>query len=218
MRKAVRVLIVAALLSTAACSDSDPSDAGAVPVRPSTTTIPPSTTQPPPTTVVAPTSTTRGAASTPSTTTTLPPRTPTTQALEPVWPRYTSATYKVSLAHPTSWQAPADGTASPPNFFSLNATSTAGGSLAETCRNAASHRLAPFGSSPAVFTDVTFAGQPACVIEPSADQPASERGMAQLMVRYPSPVQLPSGRYDVFVLTAHVRELSAIAASLSFLT
>ena len=41
-------------------------------------------------------------------------------------------------------------------------------------------------------------------------------GMAQLMVRYPSPVQLPTGRYEIFVLTAHVRELSAIAASLSF--
>nr|MDQ3990089.1 hypothetical protein [Actinomycetota bacterium] len=94
----------------------------------------------------------------------------------------------------------------------------AGGSLAETCRSAASHRLAPFGSSPAVYTDVTFAGQPACVIEPSADQPAPERGMAQLMVRYPTPVQLGSGRYDVFVLTAHVRQLSAIAATLSFVT
>ena len=207
------MLWVVMLLSMAACSRSDPSDAGAVPVRPTTTTIPPSTTQPPLTTVVASTSSTRPPTS--STTTVL--RTSTTQALEPVWTRYTSATYKVALAYPTNWQEPAAGTASAPNFFSLNATSTAGGTLAETCRNAASHRLAPFGSSPAVYTDVSFAGQPACVIEPSADQPASERGMAQLMVRYPSPVQLGSGRYDVFVLTAHVRQLSAIASTLSFL-
>jgi len=42
--------------------------------------------------------------------------------------------------------------------------------------------------------------------------------MAQLMVRYPSPVQLPSGLYDVLVLTAHVRQLSAIAATLSFVS
>jgi hypothetical protein len=40
--------------------------------------------------------------------------------------------------------------------------------------------------------------------------------MAQVMVRYPAPIQLPSGRYEILVLTAHVRQLSAIASTLSF--
>ena len=211
---AARLLALAVLLTTSACSSSDPSDGGAVPSRPTTTTIQPSTT-PPPTTVGTSTSTTRSTAS--STTTTVL-RTSTTLALEPVWTRFTSLSYRVALAYPTDWSPPADGTASPPDFFALNAATLGEGTLAEACRSAASHRLASYGSSPAVYDNLTFAGQPACVIEPSADQPASERGMALLMVRYPSPVQLPSGRYEVFVLNAHVRQLSAIAATLSFAT
>ncbi len=207
----VRAALVVSVLTLVGCAEEGAQDLG--PVAGRTSTVPPSTTVSVTSVdTTAPQSTTDP----PSPSATQPTTTAPPEEFEPRWTSYSSATYKVTLRHPPDWPAPMDGEASPPYYFALSAASIGELSLADFCHFAASHRMMPFGPDPAVYTDVEFAGQPACVIEPTGDPSSSRLAMAQVVVRYPEPVEVGSGRYEVFILNAQLGQLSAIAATLRF--
>ncbi len=213
LARVVRLAFTVGVVGLAGCSAGNGHKAA--PLDPRGTTTQPgrpigaaNTTTPNPrktTVVVAPSTTLPKAAATITTT----PR-------EPIWTQYSSTTYKVALRYPPNWTPPADSEAKRPYFFSLGAASTTQ-TLAETCKGAAHHPLMPFGPSPVVHVDgVSFGGQPACIIEPDPQVPSSREQMAQVMVRYPTSLQLPTGHYELLVLAARNSDISAIASTLSF--
>ena len=59
--------------------------------------------------------------------------------------------------------------------------------------------------------------QEACLILPSADQPAEMREQAAYIVAYPQPVTIGGTTYRYFVLWADRRHINAIARTLTFL-
>jgi hypothetical protein len=201
--RGLRLGLLAVALSVVLFGCSGDDGESSVPTtRPSTTAGPPETTTS--TAVVAPSTTTEQVV--PSTT---PP-------VEPATKRFVSAKYKVDLRIPSDWTEPDESRgAQPPFFFLVSAADNSGGPLSDFCQTEASHRLRPYGSTPTV-SDVSVDGQPGCVIEPSDDQPVEMRGMGELVVRYPTPVQLDSGEYGLFVMYARVPELRTIASSVTF--
>ena len=202
MKRTLSFGLLAAALSVAliacAADDEEPSP----PVTQSSTTV---GTQP------STTATTVGA---PSTTIEVVPS--TTVPVEPTTKRFVSEKYKVDLRIPSDWPEPDESQGTqPPFFFLLSAADNSGGPVSDFCQAEALHQLRPFGSSPTV-TSVSVDGQPGCLIEPSADQATEMRGMGELVVRYPTPVQLDSGQYGLFVMYARVPELRTIASTVTF--
>ena len=130
----------------------------------------------------------------------------------PDWQVYTNQDFQVTLQYPAGWQpvsgyderyGGADG------FFQISAMSGQGWTLDEACDSHAHHKLQPYGSEPQIES-VQIQNQDACLILPSADQPADMQGQAALVVPYSQPVQIGGAVYQYFILWAdreHIREI-----------
>lgn len=130
--------------------------------------------------------------------------------------RYTSFVYRVTFLYPANWRwvreeryEGADG------FFQVSAIA-GGDQIEEVCRQDAFHPLRPYGSSPQIIM-TRVQNQEACLIIPSADQPAEMNRQAGLIVRYPRPVQFGSTSYNYFILWADVDHIRQIGSRLSFI-
>lgn len=130
---------------------------------------------------------------------------------------YTSPVYKVKFLYPSHWQKVNDERyEGVDGFFQISAISS-GGSIDEVCRGEASHPLMPYGSRPSIFK-TQIQNQEACLIFPSADQPAEMLRQAALIVRYPKPIQIQETDYNYFILWADERHIKQITSSLMFLS
>jgi TolB protein len=130
---------------------------------------------------------------------------------------YTGAAYPLTVDYPAGWQQVA-GDPSPSfegtdGFFTIGGTASAD-SVDDVCRAQAADSLQPFGTAPTIEA-LTVDGQEACLILPSADQPAEARGAARLVARL--PYELFSVGYNFLVLDADATHIRPIAASLRFL-
>lgn len=132
----------------------------------------------------------------------------------PDWQTFGSQVYRVTLQCPATWQ-PIPGYdlryGGTDGFFQLSAMDGQGWTLYQVCNSQAHHKLLPYGSQPQLErTEVQ--GQEACLILPSADQPADMQGQAALVVPYPQPVRIGETLYHYFILWAdkeHIREISS---------
>ena len=137
----------------------------------------------------------------------------------PGWQTYASQDFQIILQYPAAWQpvpgyderyGGADG------FFQVSTVGAGQGmTLDEVCALDAYHKLQPYGSQPQV-EELEIQGQPACLILPSADQPAAMSGQAGLIVRYPQPVEIRSVTYGYFILWADKDHIREIAETLRF--
>lgn len=139
-------------------------------------------------------------------------------AAHPDWAAYTSQTYRVTLEYPATWQWVAgeeERHAGVDGFFLLAAVS-GGASLDQVCDGEAHHVLQPYGSQPTIER-AAVAGQEACWIFPSPDQPAGMNGQAALIVRYPQRVWLGQEPYEFVILWADQAHIQDMGATLGFL-
>lgn len=142
--------------------------------------------------------------------------TPTTSPADS-WRDFADPQYGVSLRVPAGWQPVAGYEkryGGPDGFFQFDAAGQ-GISLEYLCDNNAHHHLQPYGSAPTIEWR-PVAGRDACLILPSSDQRASEKGSAALIVPYPAPQLIGSDRYQYFVLYADEKHISQMADSLQF--
>lgn len=130
----------------------------------------------------------------------------------PDWQTFGSQVYRVTLQCPANWQ-PIPGYdlryGGTDGFFQLSAMSGQGWTLYQVCDSQAHHKLLPYGSQPQIER-VQIQGQEACLILPSADQPADMQGQAALVVPYSQPVQISGVVYQYLILWAdreHIREI-----------
>ncbi|AFZ11867.1 hypothetical protein Cri9333_0952 [Crinalium epipsammum PCC 9333] len=133
------------------------------------------------------------------------------------WRTYTSSTYKASFKYPKNWQ-PVKG--EPERFRGSNGFFLVSANNAATpqamCESQAKHKLRPYGSRPQILS-LKVQNQPACLILPSADQSRSEKGVAELIVRYPQPVEVNSSKYTNFTLYANKQHIRDIAKTVKFI-
>jgi hypothetical protein len=134
---------------------------------------------------------------------------------------YTNELYGVTFSYPATWTGvPGDPnrTEGADGFFVIDAAGGADTDLTALCESQNNPDLLPYGTAPTI-TYITVAGQPACLITPSADQPAEMGGQAALIVTYPAPVTLDDGAlYYHFVLYAEQAHImDPLADSLTFL-
>jgi TolB protein len=137
----------------------------------------------------------------------------------PDWAAYTSQSYRVTLEYPANWQSiggEEEKRAGPDGFFELAAVNGGGQSLAQVCDGEVHHVLQPYGTRPTVEY-ATVAGQEACWILPSPDQPADMNGQAALIARYPQRVTVAQQPYEFVVLWADRAHIRDIGGTLGFL-
>ncbi|MFC2949802.1 LysM peptidoglycan-binding domain-containing protein [Virgibacillus sediminis] len=132
------------------------------------------------------------------------------------WRIYTNRDYLIQLKYPRHWERVTqlryegvDG------FFQISAIRSEE-PLPVVCRNEAFHPLQPYGSAPKIISS-SIQGQEACLIYPSADQPAEMRNQAALIVQYPQPVNISGDIYNYFLLWSDKEHLDMISSSLIFL-
>lgn len=129
---------------------------------------------------------------------------------------FTSLKYQVRFSYPSNWQNVNDERyEGEDGFFQLSALSTEE-NLETVCRNEVFHPLLPYGSSPQI-SHHSIQNQPACLIFPSADQPAEMRDQAALIVQYPIPIEIEGNSYPYFILWADSQHIQRLSLTLSFL-
>jgi TolB protein len=129
---------------------------------------------------------------------------------------YTNPIYHVSFPYPANWRKVteeryegADG------FFQISAISSED-RIDEVCRSEAFHPLRPYGSTPRIVM-TRIRNQDACLIFPSADQPAEMKNQAALIVKYPRPILIQGTLYNYFILWADRNHIVPLARGLSFI-
>src|SRR5271165_5556095 len=139
------------------------------------------------------------------------------------WQTYVDATYKVALRSPTELMPiPGLGAAvSGPKYnhraFGLSASGGENSTAEQLCRGEADHHLRPFGTNPTIKT-LTVDGQTACLIWPSPDQHTiTGDDEAELIVKYPKPVEIGGYSYSFMTLNAETKYIMALARSIQFL-
>ena len=131
---------------------------------------------------------------------------------------YTNPTYNVTFRYPFGWyKVNNERYQGRSGFFQIAAVSAPTLTSAELCQNEAYHILRIYGSAPTI-TPVVIAGQPGCLILPSADQPEEMFNQAALLVRYPTPISIGPVAYNYFLLWASQNVITAMANTLSFLS
>ena len=137
------------------------------------------------------------------------------------WKEYTNLDYAVSLRYPANWERArgydmryegSDG------FFALNAVSGGSVSLDYVCRGEAYHELRPYGTNPRIEY-FSLGGVEACLIWPSDDQPAGEKGLSSLVLPYPTPVRVhcsEPAHFNYLILNADKDHIQRLADSLTF--
>lgn len=129
---------------------------------------------------------------------------------------YINKTYKVMLIYPYRWSkidnnryAGIDG------FFHVSAISS-DATLEEVCSSEAHYKLKPYGTHPTI-TSTTVAGQEACLIIPSTDQPMEMRSQSALIAKYGKPVEIESSSYQFLIIWTDKNHLRDLANTLEFL-
>jgi hypothetical protein len=133
------------------------------------------------------------------------------------WKEHEEADLRVRLSFPASWQ-PVEGYqrryGGEDGWVALSALYGEGWSIGEACANEAQHKLQPYGTAPTIEM-LEVAGQPACRIRPSDDQPAAMEDQAALIVAYPEPVELDGYTYHYLLVWADLDYIARIAESVT---
>lgn len=97
---------------------------------------------------------------------------------------YSNSVYKVRFRYPVHWQRVNDlRYEGSDGFFQIGAIA-GGAQIDEVCHGEAFHQLMPYGINPMIIK-TQIQNQEACMIFPSADQPAEMKRQSALIVRYP---------------------------------
>lgn len=130
--------------------------------------------------------------------------------------RYTNQEYRISFLYPSSWRpVNQDRYEGVDGFFQIAAISS-DQELSEVCRSEAFHQLMPYGSKPQIRS-TKVNKQDACLITPSADQPAEMNRQAALIAKYPRPIIIRGTLYQYFILWADRDHIQQIAQSLTWI-
>jgi len=139
------------------------------------------------------------------------------------WNRYRNDYFHIRLDYPSDWDQ-VDGEphlgekfAGQDGFFGIMAIEAGGSSIDQLAENEAHHVLLPYGTQPTIESG-TVHGQEARLILPSIDQYPSMQGQAELIVRYPQPVEINGHFYDFFVLHADKGHIRAMTNTLRFIS
>lgn len=133
------------------------------------------------------------------------------------WNTYRNPEYQVTFRYPANWRRVDDlRYEGSDGFFQISAIASLG-DLTTVCRSEAYQQLMPYGSEPQI-SRTQIAGQEACFIFPSADQPTEMRDQSALIIRYPSPVQIEGVAYNYFILWADRDFIRDMASSVRFIT
>jgi hypothetical protein len=128
--------------------------------------------------------------------------------------------YGVNLEYPPGWQATPgynyDHYSGPDGFFVLTGVGDADTLIDTIVRDDVSAGGNPYGIS-ATITSITVDGEPARLILPSIDQPASMKHQAELIVKFPSPRTIDHGIYYYLAITADSSHIKDLTASLTFI-
>jgi TolB protein len=138
------------------------------------------------------------------------------------WIPYSSATFQVSLSYPPNWLLDRSGNAlysGPDGFFQITSVESLGPSAQAICQlfvqNIQTNPTKPdalqFGRQPTLEI-LRVDQQPACLLLPSSDQPASYRRQAFLAVEYPDSQTSP----HILQFWADKDHIRALAGTLKF--
>lgn len=132
---------------------------------------------------------------------------------------YENQIYNISLKYDPTWKLN-------PNyneryegkngFFQVGATDGKNLSIDQVAKNDASHDLYPFGRYPKI-TKLTIQGQDARLIMPSEDQSSSFSKQAELVIKYPKPVNINGNLYSYLVIWADIDHINEISSTIQFL-
>ena len=135
------------------------------------------------------------------------------------WQEHEEPALQVRLSFPASWE-PAEGYqrryGGQDGWVALSALNGEGWSIGEACTHEAQHQLQPYGSAPTIEM-LEVAGQQACRIRPSDDQPEAMEDQAALIVAYPEPVELDGHTYYFLLLWADIDHITRIAESVTLM-
>jgi hypothetical protein len=124
---------------------------------------------------------------------------------------FTSTEFGITLQYPATWQPGKNGDprySSDDGYFTVSSSANMAPTAQEACRlEAAPNRKdIQFGQKPTI-ENLQIDDQPACLIMPSGDQPATENGLALLIVQYPTSTAQPHRLLSLFADKAHIRDL-----------
>jgi hypothetical protein len=141
------------------------------------------------------------------------------------WQTYVDNTYQVILSFPEEWKSLYNDRpyfAPEPQlnkvsrgFFQLLVSGGESDTLEQVCKGLAEHKLKPFGVNPTIRL-MKVDGQSACLIWASEDQGAPWD--AEIVIKYPEPVEIQRERYSFLELNADKDYILAITRSLRFIS
>jgi len=145
---------------------------------------------------------------------------PGLEDLEQEWQTYTNTAYDITFRYPRGWKPSA--VYSGRIYFggpdgSLQIDVADGDNPAQICRSATTHKQRPYGSHPQV-RPIKVQEQRACLVWPSGDQVPIAENYAELVVRYPRPVEIDGSRYRLLILNADKKYLLQIVRTIRFLS
>ena len=124
---------------------------------------------------------------------------------------FMSSQLGITMQYPTAWRAGKSGEylyGGDDGFFNITAVGTGWPTAQAACESEAKadRKDNQYGKQPAVEV-LQIDGQPACLIMPSDDQPASEHGLALLVVPYPAQAGKPQALLQLWADKRHIRDL-----------
>jgi hypothetical protein len=133
---------------------------------------------------------------------------------------YSNREYLVSLQYPSTWTA--NNAYTPARyegnngFFQISAFNGKGWTIDQVAESDANHKLKPYGTTPSIVKS-DIHGPDVRLIKPSDDQPKEEKEMAELVIKYPQPIQIDSNTYYYFILWADKNHIEQIAETIKFI-
>jgi len=139
---------------------------------------------------------------------------------EQEWQAYTNTAYDITFRYPRGWKP--SPVYSDRIYFggpdgSLQMDVADGDNPEQICQRDTTHKQRPYGSHPQVRA-IKVQGQRACLVWPSVDQEPIAENYAELVVRYPRPVEIDGSRYRLLILNAEKKYLLQIVRSIRFLS
>ena len=131
---------------------------------------------------------------------------------------YVNREYHIYLKYCSDWKQNynySDRFEGKDGFFQINALDSQGRDIDAVAKQEASHELEPYGSNPQIF-NLIIQGQEARLIIPSSDQIEEMNHQAEVIVRYPTPIEIDGGRYNYFLLYADKEHIQDIAKTIRF--
>lgn len=131
---------------------------------------------------------------------------------------FTSKIFHVSLNFPSTWRKVDDYDEryqGNDGFINLLAKENHYATIQSVCEDEINHVLHPFGSNPSVQY-LTIDNQEACMILPSDDQNGLMENSAEILIRYPQPIEINGYTYSFLVLVVSEQYASSIAPTIKF--